>query len=148
MDKAVGGPFRRDVSGVLAPVCTPNRVVSCVRGPSFSSELPGLVPFCRASIIIRCWSRTSRLRCNCSRMPGLLVAKPGDKQARPTSCIARPAESREVKGAEGRPVCGPPRLLDMLDERSSRLGRGRDDGGPGEPGSLFTLTMGGAPPLR
>lgn len=148
MDSAVGGPFRREVRGVLAPVCTPNNVVSWVRGPSLSTELPGLVPFCRASMIMRCWSRTSRLRCSCSRMPGLLVAKPGERQARPTSWMAKPADSREVKGAEGRPVCGPPRLLDMLEERSSRLGRGRDEGSAGEPGSLFTLTMGGPPPLR
>lgn len=148
MDNAVGGPFRREVMGVRAPVCTPNRVVSCVRGPSLSIELPGLVPFCLASMIIRCWSLTSRLRCSCSRIPGLLVAKPGERQAKPTSCMASPADSREVKGAEGRPVCGPPRLFDMLDERSSRLGRGRDDGGAGEPGSFFTLIMGGAPPLR
>jgi len=149
MESAVGGPFLREVRGVLAPVGTPNSVVSCVRGPSLSSEpLPGLVPFCRASMISRCWSRTSRLRCSCSRMPGLLVAKPGERQARPTSWMAKPADSREVKGAEGRPVFGPPRLLDMLEERSSRLGRGRDDGRAGEPGSLFTLTAGGAPPLR
>lgn len=61
--------------------------------------------------------------------------------------MARPAESREVNGADGReaccPVCGP-RLVEVLEERSRRFGLGRDDI-EGDPGSFFTLITGGAP---
>ena len=59
------------------------------------------------------------------------------------SCIARPAESLEVSGADGRAVCGPRPFT--LDERSSRFGRGREVAMEGEPGSFFTLIIGGAP---
>lgn len=53
MDSPGGGPFRLDVVGVR--ICTPKRVLSCVRcGPSLSWELPGLVPFCLASMICLC----------------------------------------------------------------------------------------------
>lgn len=147
IERPGGGPFRLDVPGVL--VCTPKSVVSCVRcdGPSLlSCALPGLTepPFCRASMICLCWSRTSKLLCSCSRMAGSCVWKPGDRQARPTSCIARPADSREVSGADGLAVCGP-RLFDILDERSRRLGRGRDVGMLGDPGSCLTLIIGGTP---
>lgn len=51
-----------------------------------------------------------------------------------------------MSGAEGRAVCGP-RGGALLEERSSRFGRGREDGMDGEPGSFLTLIMGGAPPL-
>lgn len=144
IDRPGGGPFRRDVCGVR--VCTPNSVVSCTLAlPSASScELPGLVPFCRASMIIRCWSRTFRLRCSCSRNAGSCVWKPGDKHARPTSWIARPAESRAVSGADGRAVCGP-RAPGVLDDRSSRFGLGRAVDILGDPGSFLTLIMGGGP---
>lgn len=75
-------------------------------------------------------------------MPGSLVWKPGERQAKPTSWTARPAESREVRGpAEGREVCGP--LLERLEreeERSRRLGRGRRGGEVG--GSFFTWMAG------
>lgn len=143
IDRPGGGPFRRDVVGVR--VCTPKRVVSCVLAPPsvFSTELLGLTPFCLASMICLCWSRTSRLLCSCSRMAGSCVWKPGDRQARPTSWIARPAESRAVRGADGRAVCGP-RAPGVLDERSSLLGRGRADCMLGEPGSFLTLIIGGS----
>lgn len=59
--------------------------------------------------------------------------------------MMRPADSREVNGADGRPVCGPLRLLFMLEERSRRFGRGREDAGAGEPGSRLTLIGGGGP---
>jgi hypothetical protein len=143
MDRPGGGPFLRDVVGVR--VCTPKRVVSCVLAPPslFSCELPGLTPFCLASIICLCWSRTSRLLCSCSRMAGSCVWKPGDKQARPTSWIARPAESLAVRGADGRAVWGP-RAPGVLEERSSLLGRGRADCILGDPGSFLTLIIGGS----
>ena len=143
MERPGGGPFLRDVVGVR--VCTPKRVVSCVLAPPsvFSIELLGLTPFCLASMICLCWSRTSRLLCSCSRMAGSCVWKPGDRQARPTSWIARPAESRAVRGADGRAVCGP-RAPGVLDERSSLLGRGRADCMLGEPGSFLTLIIGGS----
>lgn len=143
IDKPGGGPFRREVVGVR--VCTPKRVVSCVLAPPsvFSTELLGLTPFCLASMICLCWSRTSRLLCSCSRMAGSCVWKPGDRQARPTSWIARPAESRAVRGADGRAVCGP-RAPGVLEERSSLLGRGRADCMLGEPGSFLTLIIGGS----
>ena len=142
IDRPGGGPFRREVVGVR--VCTPKRVVSCVLAPPsvFSTELLGLTPFCLASMICLCWSRTSRLLCSCSRMAGSCVWKPGDRQARPTSWIARPAESRAVRGADGRAVCGP-RAPGVLEERSSLLGRGRADCMLGEPGSFLTLIIGG-----
>lgn len=145
IDKPGGGPFRLEVVGVR--VCTPKSVVSCVLAPPslVSCELPGLTPFCLASMICLCWSRTSRLLCSCSLIAGSCVWKPGDRQARPTSWIARPAESRAVKGAEGRAVCGP-RAPGVLEERSSLFGRGRADCMLGEPGSFLTFIIGG--PLR
>lgn len=143
IDNPGGGPFLREVVGVR--VCTPKSVVSCVLAPLsvFSIELFGLTPFCLASMICLCWSRTSRLLCSCSRMAGSCVWKPGDRHARPTSWIARPAESRAVRGADGRAVCGP-RAPGVLDERSSLLGRGRADCMLGEPGSFLTLIIGGS----
>jgi hypothetical protein len=83
------------------------------------------------------------LRCSCSRRAGSWVAKPGDRQAIPISWMCRPADSREVRGA-GRAVWGP-REVAILDDRSSRLGRGRAVDKAGEPGSFFTLINGGAP---
>ena len=55
--------------------------------------------------------------------------------------MAKPADSREVNG---RAVCGP-RLCDMLEDKSRRLGRGREEARAGDPGSFFTLIDGGAP---
>jgi hypothetical protein len=40
-------------------------------------------------MIDRCWSRTEILRCSCSLIVGSCVWKPGDKHARPTSCITK-----------------------------------------------------------
>lgn len=77
-------------------------------------------------------------------MAGSCVWNPGDKQAKPTSCIASPADSREVNGADGLAVCGPLRLA-MLDDKSSRFGRGRADCIDGDPGSFLTLIAGGGP---
>ena len=144
MDRPGGGPFRREVVGVRggAP-----KVASCGRAdesPPLSWTLPDFCPFCLASMICRCRSRTFRLRCSCSRMPGSLVWKPGDRQAKPTSWIARPADSREVSGAEGRAVGGAP-VVAVLEDRSSLLGRGREDCMAGERGSFLMLTVGGAP---
>lgn len=146
IDKPGGGPLRRDVPGVLTG--TPNKVLSCGRSALAllappSCVLPGFCPFCLASMICLCWSRTSKLRCSCSLMLGSFVWKPGDRQAKPTSCMARPADSRDVRGADGRAVCGP--RLAVLEERSRRLGRGREDCMGGEPGSLLMLITGGTP---
>ena len=59
--------------------------------------------------------------------------------------MCRPADCPEVNGAEGRAVCGP-RFAAILDERSSRFGGGLlEDAKAGEPGSFFTLIMGGTP---
>lgn len=58
--------------------------------------------------------------------------------------MCRPADCPEVNGADGRAVCGP-RFAAILDERSSRFGRGLEDGNAGEPGSFLTLMMGGTP---
>lgn len=58
--------------------------------------------------------------------------------------MARPADSREVSGADGRAVCGP-RVFGVLEDKSSRFGRGREDGMVGEPGSFLTWIMGGRP---
>ena len=138
-----GGPFRREVVGVR--IGTPNSVLSCGRADSLPScALPGFWPLFLASMICRCWSRTFRLRCSCSCMPGSFVWKPGDRHDSPISCITKPADSREVNGADGRAVCGP-RAFAILDVRSSLLGRGRDDGMAGEPGSFLTCIMGGGP---
>lgn len=54
IERPGGGPFRREVVGVR--VCTPKRVVSCVLAPPslLSFELPGLTPFCLASMICLC----------------------------------------------------------------------------------------------
>ena len=57
--------------------------------------------------------------------------------------MARPAESRAVKGADGRAVCGPLRAPGVLEDRSSLLGRGRTDCMLGEDGSFLTFIIGG-----
>jgi hypothetical protein len=57
--------------------------------------------------------------------------------------MARPAESRAVKGADGRAVCGPLRAPGVLDERSSLLGLGRADCMLGDDGSFLTFIIGG-----
>jgi hypothetical protein len=101
MERPGGGPFLRDVCGVLmgrpkAPVVSPCRGVS--------SSGPGPLPPCfwRASMICLCRSLTSRLRWSCSRMVGSWVWKPGDRQARPTSMrFALPCpEGRAVRAPD------------------------------------------------
>ena len=98
MERPGGGRFL-EVMGVLRP--EPKGLSSEVRSPP--SE--GLAVFCsRDSIMCRCWSRTEMLRCNCSRILGSWVWKPGERQASPTSCIPRLPLSRAVNGADGREV--------------------------------------------
>lgn len=58
--------------------------------------------------------------------------------------MCKPAESRDLSGAEGCAVCGP-RPVDMLEDKSSLFGRGRAEDRAGEPGSFFTLIIGGIP---
>lgn len=147
IDRPGGGPFLFDVVGVRT--CMPKGAPSCVLAPSLCSwELPGFPPFCLASMICLCCSRTSRLRCNWDRILGSFVWKPGDRHARPTSCMASPADSlADVNGAEGRAVCGP-RPVAELEERSSRFGLGRADCMLGEPCSFLILIIGGGPLRR
>lgn len=139
MDSPGGGPFLRDVVGVfmlLAKV-----FMSPVREPSSSW---GPFPcFCRASMICLCLSRTSILRCSCSRMVGSWVWKPGDRQASPTSCIE--ALSFPVKGADGRAERAPE--LGSVVDKSNRRGLWREVVRSGEEGSFLTTILGlGAPP--
>lgn len=82
------------------------------------------------------------LRCSCSFITGSWVTKPGDRQAIPTSWIARP--SRAVMG---RAEVGWLDLSVFLD-RSSLRGRGRVWVMLGEPGSFLTKILGGAPADR
>ena len=86
-------------------------------GPSSLADFWSL-----ASMMQRCWSRTERLRCSCSRRTGSWVWKPGDKQAMPTCCILTP--SRAVIGPPGGLAESPPEV-GRLEERSSLRGRGR-----------------------
>lgn len=88
----------------------------------------------RCSMMERCWSRTERLRCSCSRMIGSWVWKPGDKQARPTSwrdAVMGPPGGRTDRLLEGRLV-----------ERSNFRGRGRLCIRGDDPGSFLTVICG------
>ena len=84
-----GGAFRFEL-----PAAFDENPAVCgiVVGVSFSfvavstGASPGLAVCCnRISIRCLCCSRTERLRCNCSRMFGSCVTKPGERQASPTS---------------------------------------------------------------
>lgn len=66
---------------------------------------------------------------------------PGDRHARPTSCMAKPALSLPVRGAEGRAL-RVAELTDMLLDRSSRRGRWREAGMSGDEGSFLTTIFG------
>lgn len=99
-----------------------------------------VVPFCLASISCRCWSLTLRLRCSCSLSVGSCVWKPGERHATPRSLMASPADSFDAMGAPA--VCGP-REAELLADRSSRRGRGRDVAAVGDAGSFLTLIFGG-----
>lgn len=136
-----GGGLRR-VEGVLDPPAA-----EWSPGLLDGSASLGRAERCRRdSMICRCWSRTEMLRCNCSRIVGSCVKKPGDKQARPTSCMPMLLASRAVRGlADGREVTGWAAVVDPLD-RSSRRGRGRDVESSGEAaGSFLTIIFGGLP---
>lgn len=91
----------------------------------------------------RCWSRTLIDRCNCCCIVGSWVLKPGERHARPTSCMTRalpalpPALSLLVNGAEGLPA---PPVVWLL--RSRRRGRCREVGIEGDVGSFLTITLG------
>lgn len=102
MESPGGGPFLRDVVGVL--IDRPKGFISPWRPASSSTPAP-LPCFWRASIICLCLSLTSILLCSCSRMVGSWVWKPGDRQARPTSWML--ALSLELIGPEGRAVRAP-----------------------------------------
>ena len=120
-DAVLGIPIKFDSEGL-----TPS-------GPSSLADL-----CMRCSMIDRCWSRTERLRCSCSRMTGSWVWKPGDRHARPTCCI------EAVKGPPAGRTDKP--LEDgRLVERSNFRGRGRLCIRGEDPGSFFTVTCG--PPL-
>lgn len=101
IDKPGGGLFFALATVLL--VAEPGAsIVFPESGASPRADLSSL-----AWIIDRCWSRTEILRSNCSRMAGSSVWKPGDKQAKPTSCILSPslpvngvAEGRELMPAE------------------------------------------------
>lgn len=139
IDNPGGTLFLRDeIPGVL----TANALFA-----SFSlSEGPSPFADCccrRASMRCLCCSRTDKLLCTCSFMTGSWVTKPGERQAKPTSWICSP--SRAVKG---RAVAGEPELGAFLDKSSLR-GRCRFVGScSGEPGSFFTIILGGPPTLR
>jgi hypothetical protein len=131
-----GGPFLRDVLGVLA--APPYGLMSCWR-PASSSPGPVLPPcLLRASMICLCLSRTSKLLCSCSRIEGSLVWKPGDRQARPMSLRSPFA----VKGA-GRAVRAPEAWTMLLEvDRSRRRGRWREVVMSGDEGSFLTTILG------
>lgn len=72
------------------------------------------------------------------------MTNPGDKQARPTSWI--PSPSLDVNG---RAVCGVLPVVDMVFlDRSSFRGRWRVAGSSGDPGSFFTMILGGGAAFR
>lgn len=137
---AEGGMMERPGGGLFLEVFGAPKGLGSVDLP-VSGPSP-LADFCnRDSMIDRCWSRTEMLRWSCSLIAGSWVWKPGDKQASPTSCIARP--SRPVNGP--REVC----VLDVM-ERSSLRGRWRvPDCRLGEAGGSFLIEIFDAgPPLR
>ncbi len=87
------------------------------------------------------------LRCSCSRIVGSWVANPGERQAKPTSCMPSPVPSRAVSGlADVREVSGCGLDADPPLERSSLRGRCRAVDSSGEPaGSFLTMILGGCP---
>jgi hypothetical protein len=139
MERPGGGPFRREVCGVL--MGRPNAPVSPCRGASSSG--PGPLPPCfwRASMICLWRSRTSRLRCSCSRIVGSWVWKPGDRQARPMS------RRFALPWPDGRAVSAPDECTMLwLLERFRRWGRCRVVVGiSGELGSFLTTILGAGP---
>jgi hypothetical protein len=142
MERPGGGPFLRDVCGVLmgrpkAPVVSPCRGV-------LSSSGAGPFPPCfwRASIICLCRSLTSRLRWSCSRMVGSCVWKPGERQAMPMS------KRFALPWPEGRAVRAPEEWTMLWLERFSRCGRWRVvvvEDMSGEAGSFLTTILGAGP---
>lgn len=77
------------------------------------------------------------------------MEKPGERQARPTSCMPMPALSRAaVKGLpEVRVVMGPLAGMALPLDRSSFCGRWREVASSGEAtGSFLTMILGGCPP--
>lgn len=137
MDSPGGGRFLLDFGAA-----EPKRFDS--EGLTESGPSP-LADFCRRdSIMERCWSLTEILLCSCSLMLGSCVWNPGDRHARPTSCMASP--SRAVNGPLA--VAGP--WLLATDDRSSFCGRCLL--GPvcmlGDGGDSFLIDIFGAgPPL-
>ena len=90
----------------------------------------------RASMMLRCCSRTDALRWSCSRIVGSCVANPGDKHAIPASLMVAKL---------GAAVRGPRVAAEsVLDSSKCNLaGRRRVvDGGPGDDGSFFTTIFG------
>lgn len=76
-----GGAFLLDVPGVFAG----NPLNSLSLALSIGAS-PGFAVCCnRDSMICLCCSRTDKLRCNCSRIVGSCVTKPGERHANPTS---------------------------------------------------------------
>lgn len=128
-----GGTIVRPLGGRRLGVCEdPARADDGSLGLSFPP--PGFACRCsRASIILRCWSRTEMLRWSCSRMVGSWVAKPGERQAMPTSLIVDRL---------------PPAVRGTVDPAGSgsllrcSLGGLCLDGGSGEVGSFFTMILG------
>jgi len=110
MERDGGGPLRRPVWGILFDLNSES--VPVFGGSSPSGILP---PLLRASIIKRCCSRTSILRCSCCCIWGLEVLKPGERHASPTSSKA----SFEVKGRADNAPAGTFLWVD----KSRRLGR-------------------------
>ena len=140
IDKPFGGLFL-EVEGVFMPA--PNGLSEVLRLPSGSV---GLAVFCNLdSMICLCWSRTEMLLCNCCCIVGSCVWKPGERHARPTSCITSPELSLAVKGAEGLADCAA-WFCDVLDDRSSLRGLWREVAGTSgeDGGSFFTTILGGA----
>lgn len=128
IDSPGGALFRRDSPGVFAAK------------PGWSLLGPSPLADCccsLASIMWRCWSLTLMLRWSCSFMTGSCVTKPGDRQARPTSWMARPSRAVSGRLADEAPAF----VLPPLD-RSSFLGRWRGAGASGDRGSFLTTILG------
>jgi hypothetical protein len=85
IERPGGGLFLDDVPGVFSP---PSELPSPVLAPP-STLSPGFAVFwSRDSMMDLWWSRTDMLRCSCSLMVGSCVENPGERQAKPTSCMA------------------------------------------------------------
>lgn len=138
-----GGAFLLEVPGVFAG--NPPNSLSLALSIGAS---PGLADCCnRDSMICLCCSRTDKLRCNCSRIVGSCVTKPGERHANPTSWIPSPLLSAPLPVnwlADGLPVPG--LALEVFFVRSSFRGLWREDAViSGEDGSFLTIILGGAP---